>query len=56
MRRVIQAALAMLLLSGTVVQAQTTSVSGPPMELDAATTRRLFAAMTQDLKNLVTAQ
>ena len=56
MRHVMQAALVMLLLSGTEVQAQTTSVSGPPMELDAATTRRLFAAMTQDLKNLVTAQ
>ena len=40
----------------TVARAQTASVSGPRMELDQATARRLYAAMTQDLKNLVVAQ
>jgi hypothetical protein len=49
-------ALLLLLVPITDMRAQAASVSGPPMELDAATTRRPFAAMTQDLRNLVTAQ
>ena len=35
---------------------QTSSVSGPPMEVDAVIAKRLFAAMTTDLRNLVVAQ
>jgi hypothetical protein len=55
MRSTLQLAL-ILCLPVTLAQAQASSVSGPPMELDQATARRLHAAMTQDLKNLVLAQ
>lgn len=46
----------LLVLAAPAARAQTPSVSGPPMELDVATRRRLYAAMTADLKQLVTAQ
>ena len=55
MRRTALVAL-LLLLPVLGARAQTASVSGPPMELDAATVRRLNAAMTRDLRILVTAQ
>jgi hypothetical protein len=55
MRRIMQCAL-VLSFPITVAPAQAASVSGPPMEPDQATARRLHAAMTQDLKNLVVAQ
>ena len=63
MRRAMQAVVPALLASLTLLAplapragAQTPSVSGPPMELDVATRRRLYAAMAEDLKQLVTAQ
>jgi hypothetical protein len=48
--------LALLLVGAPILRAQTASVSGPPMEVDAATRSRLRTAMTRDLRNLVVAQ
>ncbi|MDH5235022.1 MAG: hypothetical protein OEW77_08675 [Gemmatimonadota bacterium] len=52
----IRLALVLLLVSAPAALTQTASVSGPPMEVDAATRARLRAAMTRDLKNLVVAE
>lgn len=56
MRGILRSTCFAALLSATPALAQTAAISGPPMELDAATMNRLFEAMKSDLKNLVTAQ
>ncbi len=52
----VKRALVLLLVSASAGLAQTASVSGPPMDVDAATRDRLRAAMVRDLKNLVVAE
>ena len=56
MRGIVGSTLVAALLSATPALAQTAAISGPPMELDAATMNRLFESMKGDLRNLVTSQ
>lgn len=47
---------ALLAMASRTASAQTASVSGPPMQVDAQLRARLVAAMERDLKTLVAAQ
>lgn len=56
MRGAFAVLLTLSLATASPLHAQASSISGPPMEVDAATRAKLFAAMKVDLRNLVTAQ
>lgn len=56
MRGAFAVLLMLSLAAPSPLRAQASSLSGPPMEVDAATRARLLAAMKADLRNLVTAQ
>lgn len=56
MRRVLCATALLWFIPVGTGSAQGTSVSGPPMEVDAQLRARLYQAMASDLRKLVTAQ